>query len=574
VDKPPAPSNAGRLWALHGGRVLVFCAVVLLIHLQHRERRRARRADAGPIRVEIDTLRRFYPEARRLAAAPSDDGRWKVLDARDAALGYVLQTSPEADQIIGFSGPTNVLLAFAPDDRLRGVAILSSGDTRDHVREVRGDERFLASFGGLSWEKAARPRDVDAVSGATLTSLAVAESIALRLGGEKASLRFPEPLTAEAVAPLFPEAASVAPDEAYPSLWRVLDAQGEPLGAVLRTSPAADNVVGYQGPTDTLIGLAPGGKIIGVALDKSYDNDPYVGYVREDWYFAEMFNGKTLDELAALDLEEAGVEGVSGATMTSMGSARGMVRAAKVHQQAVAAAAKAKERSQAAFVPSARDVGTGLVVLAGLVIGFTSLRGKKWIRLPFQLLLIGYLGLVNGDLLSQAMLVGWAQNGVPFQAAAGLALLTAAALATPIATKTNVYCSHLCPHGAAQQLLRNRLPWRLRLSRRASRGLSLVPGLLLVWVVVVALAALPFSLVDIEPFDAYVFRVAGWAALTIAVVGLIASLFVPMAYCRYGCPTGALLDFLRRHGRSDQFSPRDAVAVGCLLVALGLYVFL
>ena len=57
--------------------------------------------------------------------------------------------------------------------------------------------------------------------------------------------------------------------------------------------------------------------------------------------------------------------------------------------------------------------------------------------------------------------------------------------------------------------------------------------------------SLPVSLVDIEPFDAWVFRVAGWATITVAIVGLVASLFVPMAYCRYGCPTGALLKFLQ-----------------------------
>jgi hypothetical protein len=39
-----------------------------------------------------------------------------------------------------------------------------------------------------------------------------------------------------------------------------------------------------------------------------------------------------------------------------------------------------------------------------------------------------------------------------------------------------------------------------------------------------------------------------------------------MAYCRYGCPTGALLEFIRAHGRSDRFGRRDVAAL--LLVAL------
>ena len=82
------------------------------------------------------------------------------------------------------------------------------------------------------------------------------------------------------------------------------------------------------------------------------------------------------------------------------------------------------------------------------------------------------------------------------------------------------------------------------------------------------MSALPVSLVDLEPFDAWVIGLAGVAAATIAIVGLVASLFVPMAYCRYGCPTGALLQFLRFHGRSDRVSVQDVAAV--LLTAISV----
>jgi len=80
----------------------------------------------------------------------------------------------------------------------------------------------------------------------------------------------------------------------------------------------------------------------------------------------------------------------------------------------------------------------------------------------------------------------------------------------------------------------------------------------------------PYSLTAIEPFDAYLFRVAGWATITVAIVGLAFSLVVPMAYCRFGCPTGALLVFLRRHGRSDRFSLRDWVALGLVAIAVAI----
>jgi polyferredoxin len=276
-----------------------------------------------------------------------------------------------------------------------------------------------------------------------------------------------------------------------------------------------------------------------------------------------------LGELADMDLVVAEVEGVSGATMTSLAVAEGLVRAADEHREATALAAGS---SRASLSLKRHDFGAAVTILAGLVIGLTRLRSKKTARLALRLVLIAYLGLTTGTLLSQAMVVGWAQNGIPWRSAPGLVLLSAAAFLVPLVSRRNIYCSHLCPHGAAQQLLRRRLPWRLRLGRRTARLLTLLPALLLAWCVAVPLLALPFSLIDIEPFDAWVFRVAGWATIAIAIVGLSASLFVPMAYCRYGCPTGALLNFVRRRPRSERWTPRDWLAVGLAVLAAGVLV--
>ena len=110
------------------------------------------------------------------------------------------------------------------------------------------------------------------------------------------------------------------------SCWSVSDKAGALLGSVIRTSPAADNVIGFQGPTDTLLCFGEDKKMRGVLIGKSYDNEPYVGYVREDAYFRTLFNKKSISDLAAIDLDM--IEGVSGATMTSAAVTEGMVLAA------------------------------------------------------------------------------------------------------------------------------------------------------------------------------------------------------------------------------------------------------
>jgi NosR/NirI family nitrous oxide reductase transcriptional regulator len=556
-----------RRIGLHALRALLLVVILGLIHAQHR-RELASRQTLPLSDIGVAQLRRFYPTASNVGEAAAIPGSRSVVDADGNSLGYVLQTSPEGDQHIGFSGPTNALLAFDADNRLRGFAILSSRDTREHVAQVRSDARFMHALDGRTWQEAARPSDVDAVSGATLTSLALLEAIGQRLGGEQPSLRFPEPIAIDEAQRLFPTAKVVVRDEQHGALWRVSTDDGKAIGTILRTSPAADNIVGYQGPTEAMIGFSSAGKVIGISLRKSYDNEEYVTYVREDKYFLTLFNDLMLSDLATLDLQQHGVEGVSGATMSSMAVAQGLVAAAK-RQASAQSTSLAPARRWINW--TLRDAGTAAVIALGVAIGLTNLRANKHLRVGFQILLIAYLGLINGDMLSQAMLVGWAQSGIPWRSAGSLLLLTAAALAIPLVTRRNIYCSHLCPHGAAQQLLRHRLPWQLHPSPAVAKWLKALPGALLTWCVIVAMLHLPFSLVDIEPFDAWVWRVAGWATISIAVVGLVASLFIPMAYCRFGCPTGAMLDFLRFNAHSDRLSRRDWLATLLVLLAVALW---
>jgi hypothetical protein len=40
-----------------------------------------------------------------------------------------------------------------------------------------------------------------------------------------------------------------------------------------------------------------------------------------------------------------------------------------------------------------------------------------------------------------------------------------------------------------------------------------------------------------------------------------------MAYCHYGCPTGALLNFIRRRGSADRFGRREVAALVLVMAA-------
>jgi len=54
---------------------------------------------------------------------------------------------------------------------------------------------------------------------------------------------------------------------------------------------------------------------------------------------------------------------------------------------------------------------------------------------------------------------------------------------------------------------------------------------------------------------------------------MIASVFVPQAYCRYGCPTGELLHLIKSGGRHDKITRRDWTAGRFLTLLAAVILF-
>lgn len=544
-------------------RLGLLVAAVFLIRVQYERQSEARRVPLG-----VERVRDFFPNAAKLDAEPGANGLNAVRDDAGAILGHVAQTAPRSDKIIGYAGPTNALLVFDVSGALTGLRILDSGDTPDHLAEVVRDRAFFSQFRGLRMGQS--KAEIHAVSGATLTSMAIAEGVMARLGQEPKSLRFPEEIMLEEVRAMEPLAAALRPSKRQPNAVEVLDEKGRRIALAIRTSPASDAIVGYKGPSETLVLLDErGGKIRALRLRKSYDTKTYVGYVTGDAYFMGLFDGRDIADMASMDFAKAGVEGVSGATETSWSMAEGLKRRARSYLM---------ERKEAApFWTKIRwrwqDAGHVLVILSAFLMGFTALRGNSLARMMHHLLLVVYAGFIAGEMLSQGLFAGWARHSVPWRSAPGLVLLGVVALLGPVFTRRQLYCHHICPHGALQQLLMRRVKWQWSPSEKMSRRLGTVPYLLLAFVFISVVSGLQVDLNQIEPFDAYLPGIAGLVTIIIAIVGLVWALFTPMAYCKFGCPTGALFKLLRFSGDAEKPGLRDALALGSVLLA-SLYVAL
>ncbi len=545
----------------------MLIGILLVMHLQHERSLLSQRA-LSLANIEFSKIQALFPTSDELGDVEQHGGR-QVLSSDGNVLGYVIQTSPDSNGYLGFSGPSNLLIAFNTLDQIVGIQLIASRDTRDHVDLILKNKHFFRAWTGLTWAEAASRKNIDGVSGATLSSLAMVQGLQRRLGAAEVSLKFPKPLELSQAVSFFPNAVRIEQDKSNKALWNAYDEAKHICGSVLRTSPAADEVIGYQGPTETLLAIEANGTIVGVAIASSFDNEPYVGYVRGDAYFAKILKKHSISQWSQLDVEKAGIEGVSGATMTSLAVANGIVEAAKRYESHL----PDRQTNREANIAGLWRAGSTIAIIAiGLLIGLTSLRGRTYVRFSFQVIIIVYLGLINGDLLSLAMFNGWAQSGIPWQNALGLVSLSTAALALPIVARTNIYCSHLCPHGAVQQLLPRRWKQRTPMSRQMTQMLLWIRPVLLAWVALVCLLHLPFSLVDIEPFDAYAWRAAAWPTVLVAMIGIAASFRVPMAYCRFGCGTGAILQYLRRNSKSDRLTRADLFAFVCFALGVVLYV--
>ncbi len=534
-------------------RAGIVMAAAWLIHAQYSWFAAQREADVG-----LEKVQDYFPEAVAIGATDPATSLQKVLGSEESLLGYVTQTAPISDRFIGYSGPTNTLIALDLQKKVIALRVLHSEDTPDHLLEVLKKRSFFDTFKGLKLGQLENPPKVDAVSGATLTSTAIAQGVLARLGAQGSSLRFPREITLEEVKTLKPEADQLTPVKGRQETFEVRDKAGKTIALATRTAPWSDSVVGYKGPSDTLVLLsADGSKLEAIRLRHSFDTQEYVGYVTGDKFFNNRFNGMTPEKLSTLDFTAEKIEGVSGATETSWALAEGLKKRAQGWQ---AESAHQKTWWQRLNLKG-QDWGLLAVIGFSLVMTFTHWRGNRWLRWAHHAALIGYAGFYGGALLSQALLTGWAKHGPPWQSAPVLVLLAALALMLPLFTRRQFYCHHYCPHGALQQVLAHRVKWQWRIPARWSRLLEKLPVLLLVAIFAIVLLGWPVDLNALEAFDAWLIRVAGWSTIIIAVTGLIVSLFVPMAYCRYGCPTGVLFKFLRYAGHADYFGAKDKFAL-------------
>lgn len=308
---------------------------------------------------------------------------------------------------------------------------------------------------------------------------------------------------------------------------------------VVNTRVLAKDVQGYGGPVPLKIHIDKDGKLTAIEAEPNAESPSFFDRAKE---LFSRWQGKTIDEAMAED-----VDAVSGATFSSKAIIRNVQRGlAYAKQHGLADGGKgAQEESAERTVATGWTLGS-IVALIAVLLGavvplFTNNRRLHLVQLVVNVVV---LGLWTGTFVSYTLFLRLFAGGVSLSAIGTLAaplLMLIVALLYPLAGKSGHYCAHVCPFGSAQELAGKLSRRKLRITPRVLRVLTALRNLL--WGVLMALllTGTCSAWVDYELFTAFVYSSASVWVIVLAVLFLVLSVWVPRPYCRFVCPTGALM---------------------------------
>ena len=322
-----------------------------------------------------------------------------------------------------------------------------------------------------------------------------------------------------------------------------------PDGAfVVNTKPLAKDVQGYGGPVPLKIHIKDG-RVAAVEAEPNAESPDFFNRAKE---LLNHWQGKSVDEASA---EE--VDAVSGATFSSRAiianMQRGLAYAKQRGQWSEDGSVGALETSAPPIVGNvgnsvgALETGASpivalVVVLLGAVVPlFYNNRRLHLVQLAVNVVV---LGLWTGTFVSYTLFLRVFSGGVSLSAIGALAaplLMLIVALIYPLAGRSGHYCANICPFGSAQELAGKLSRRKLRITPRVLKLLSVLRNLL--WGVLMALllTGTCTAWIDYELFTAFLYSSASVWVTVLAALFLVLSVWVPRPYCRFVCPTGALI---------------------------------
>lgn len=231
-------------------------------------------------------------------------------------------------------------------------------------------------------------------------------------------------------------------------------------------------------------------------------------------------------------------DAVSGATLTSSAINQTLFRAAGF------AAQKSVVASTGSFFSIKSLIGL-LVIGLGIALTFLKVKSKHF-RTVHLILNVLVLGFWCGSFLSLSLLVNWLSNGVHLSVSLLPFVLLAVAVVAPFFGKKANYCTFHCPMGSLQELIGKSRKTKLNLSAKWISRLGILREIILAALLFLMWIGVGFDLINYEAFSLFLPSSTSGLVLVLGSVVLLLSPFINRPYCRFVCPTGALLKFYQQ----------------------------
>lgn len=291
---------------------------------------------------------------------------------------------------------------------------------------------------------------------------------------------------------------------------------------------------GYAGPVPVDILTDQNGIITGVTLLPNDESDNFIKLIHTEGLLS-AWNGKTLADAAAYT-----PDAVSGATYSS----RAIIDNVKYRASVLSSSKIASGAVYFTGMWVVEQASILFVVLLSLISYLWPAKMKRF-RLPLLVLSIGVIGIWQGAFVSFALLMGWVVNGTTMMQV-GLLAIVALAILLPLLFGKSYYCTYLCPFGALQELA-GKIPVRkFVLGSKTIAVFRWIKRCLLIAFVGMIFVNPNFDPSEWEPFAVFMINAAAVSVVVIASTSVIASIFIPKAWCRLLCPTGEILQLLQR----------------------------
>ncbi len=268
--------------------------------------------------------------------------------------------------------------------------------------------------------------------------------------------------------------------------------------------------------------------IKGILPGKHYESSAYLEDI-ENSGFLNQWNGVKPSEATGRE-----VDVISGATLTSQAIIQGVRKAASGQEI----------RSGIKFLTLENVLS--IFLLSILVIAYFQPRRFMKYRFVLQLTSVVIFGFWLGHFLSLAQMVNWVSGGTNWKLQWIILIILFISVAFPLFFNKAFYCHWVCPYGAAQELCGKAKVKKLQLPSRLHRRLKYLQEVFFLIIMIILLTGFIFDLALVEPFQAFSLHQARFWVMGFAGFFLVLSLFLPKAWCRYFCPTGYILEWIRK----------------------------